>query len=152
MGRTVSRQRSRSPRWIHNSATGLSYAVIPAQTWLDALARSADLGGWLVTVDDAAEQAWLVDNFGGEETFWIGLTDAETEGSWRWAGGKPVSYANWAANEPNNMYGGEHFGVMNWLAPGEWNDMSPESAGAVNVRAAIVERGASPPQRGPGAG
>ena len=51
-----------------------------------------------------------------------------------------MSYKNWATDEPNNLGAGEHFGVMNWRGPGSWNDMSPSSAGASDVRAAIVER------------
>ncbi len=126
--------------WKANSATGSSYAAIPVQTWREAQGRAANLGGRLVTVDNAAEQAWLVETFGGSEPRWIGLTDANTEGAWRWAGGEAVSYENWAADEPNDMYDGEHFGVMNWRAPGAWNDMNAASAAYAGVRSAIIER------------
>ena len=139
-GRTVSVSRPLALTWIQNSATGSSYAVIPARTWLEGQAYAAELGGSLVTVDSAAEQAWLVRKFGGEENFWIGLTDVDTEGRWRWADGKPVAYTNWAVDEPNNVHDGEHYGVMNWRVPGVWNDMNAPSASASNVRAAIVER------------
>ncbi|MAF10808.1 hypothetical protein CMK11_10180 [Candidatus Poribacteria bacterium] len=122
-------------------ATGNSYRVIDAGTWRDGQAKAADQGARLVTIDDAAEQRWLVSTFGGTEPLWIGLTDAGSEGKWRWAGGEPASYTNWASREPNNMYAqGEHFVHMNWLAPGKWNDLGPGSAEWRRVTRAIIER------------
>lgn len=36
-------------------------------------------------------------------TFWIGFSDAATEGTFVWLDGAPVNYTNWAPNEPNNQ-------------------------------------------------
>ena len=135
----------RAPRlanWVVHPVTGHSYNVVDAPTWKAAQARAAELGGQLVTIDSAVEQDWLVSTFGGAEPFWIGLTDADSEGAWRWADGAPASYTNWAPYEPNNMFrAGEHLGVMNWWGlPGKWNDMNPASARKAGVIAAIIER------------
>ncbi len=139
--RAPARPAAASSRWVVNPATRNSYRVIEAGTWRDGQAKAADQGARLVTIDDAAEQKWLVSTFGGEEPLWIGLTDAGSEGAWRWAGGGPASYTNWADREPNNMYPqGEHFVHMNWLAPGRWNDLGPGSAEWRRVTRAIVER------------
>ena len=54
-----------------------------AMTWTAAEAYAQTLGGHLVTVDDAAEQAWLTSNFGGMSP-WIGFTDQAVEGTWVW--------------------------------------------------------------------
>lgn len=127
--------------WTVNPANGNRYRAVDVPTWHAGQAEAARRGAHLVAIDDATEQEWLVSAFGGVEPFWIGLTDAGTEGRWRWADGTPVSYTNWAADEPNNMYDqGEHYGVMNWRAPGKWNDMNEDSARMSNVRAAIIER------------
>ena len=129
--------RSGSP--ILNPATGHSYGVIDAPTWNAGQEMAARMGGHLVTIDDAAEQAWLESTFGGG-ALWIGLTDVDHEGRWEWTDGRRPSYTNWAVDEPNNMDPrGEHFAVMNWAQPGAWNDVNPESAVGSGVTGAIVE-------------
>ncbi|XP_078571595.1 uncharacterized protein LOC144859179 [Branchiostoma floridae x Branchiostoma japonicum] len=34
--------------------------------------------------------------------YWIGLTDRQSEGIWRWTDGTPLYYRNWAEGEPTN--------------------------------------------------
>ena len=80
------------------------------------------MGGHLVTVNDGAEQAWLVATFGGGSLYWIGFNDIAAEGSWVWVSGEPVTYTNWAGGEPNGS-GGEDAAVTNWQVPGFWNDL-----------------------------
>jgi len=142
--------------WIPHPTNGGSYRRVDARSWRAAQREAAKHGAGLVSIGRAAEQEWLVNTFGGDENFWIGLTDADTEGGWRWVDGPRATYTNWADAEPNNMYDqGEHPAVMNWRAPGKWNDMSASSGRASNVRAAILERpsrptaNASPRGRGP---
>ncbi len=90
-------------------------------SWAAAEAEAIASGGNLVAINDAAEQAYLVSEFGGVERLWIGLTDAASEGTFGWSNGDAVTYLNWAAGEPNNL-GNEDFTVMNWSGPGNWND------------------------------
>lgn len=53
---------------------------------------------------------------------WIGLSDSENEGDWRWTDGTAldVAAARWAAGEPNDWQG-EDCVVM--LPSSEWNDV-----------------------------
>ena len=56
--------------------------------------------------------------------FWLGLTDAAVEGTYRWESDNSlVNYTHWAVAEPNNMNGVED---CVWLYgagdPGFWND------------------------------
>ncbi|MBT3266394.1 hypothetical protein HN371_04525 [Candidatus Poribacteria bacterium] len=133
------RSPTRSGAPILNPATGHSYGVISAPTWNAGQEMAARMGGRLVTIDDAEEQAWLESTFGGE-ALWIGLTDVDQEGRWEWTDGQRPSYTNWAIDEPNNMDPqGEHFAVMNWAQPGGWNDVNPDSAVGNGVVAGIVE-------------
>ncbi|MFN9629193.1 MAG: lectin-like protein, partial [Cyanobacteriota bacterium] len=71
------------------------YTLSNAGTWSEAQAQAVSLGGNLVAVNDAAENQFLVDTFGGSESLWLGLTDAATEGSFQWANGEAATYSNW---------------------------------------------------------
>ncbi|OGK80658.1 MAG: hypothetical protein A2X52_05425 [Candidatus Rokubacteria bacterium GWC2_70_16] len=105
-----------------NPATGNWYDVVGPAPWADAEAAAVALGGHLVTINDAAEQAWLVATFGGSPDLWIGFNDIASEGSWVWVSGEPSAYTNWAVGEPNNAEGVEDAALMNWGIPGLWND------------------------------
>ncbi|WP_197172554.1 C-type lectin domain-containing protein, partial [Novipirellula aureliae] len=81
---------------------GRFYEMLPSQSWDNAEATAQLSGGHLVTINDAAEQAWIAETFGASGNFLIGLSDTETEGTFVWADGTPLSYTNWATGEPNN--------------------------------------------------
>ena len=92
-----------------------------AMYWLAAEAEAVAQGGHLVTINDATEESWLQTTFGTAK-LWIGFTDQETEGTWKWISNEPVTYTNWAPGEPNNFGGGEDYAVMNWSGI-KWNDL-----------------------------
>lgn len=102
---------------------GHSYLRSTSDTsWLNVNDEVRALGGNLVSIQDGAENAWILNNFGGG--IWIGLTDDSQEGTFSWVDGSPLSYTNWNAGEPNNS-GNEDYGVM--IAGGKWNDEPPTS-------------------------
>ncbi|MBE9072706.1 Calx-beta domain-containing protein [Microcystis sp. LEGE 08355] len=101
--------------------TPITYYLTTATTWTDAQAQAQAIGGNLVTINDAAENQFLVNAFGGSEYLWIGFTDAVQEGNWQWINGEPVTYTNWASGEPNNS-GNEDYAGLNWGGIGRWND------------------------------
>ncbi|NCR09221.1 MAG: hypothetical protein GPI95_13180 [Microcystis aeruginosa LG13-11] len=116
--------------------TPITYYLTTPTTWTDAQAQAQAMGGNLVTINDAAENQFLVNAFGGNESFWIGFTDAGQEGNWQWINGEPVIYTNWNPGEPNN-YKNEDYGAMNWWIGG-WNDFpNYTSANDSNVPSAI---------------
>jgi len=101
--------------------------------WGPCEAEAVLAGGHLVTINNAAEEAWLISTFGNTR-YWIGFTDQAQEGTWVWIAGDggywksgdpgSTSYVNWAPGEPNNMTPpawGEDYAVMNWSG-GKWND------------------------------
>lgn len=114
---------------MFNPATGHWYDVVSSGAsgaWTNAEAAANALGGHLVTINDAAEEAWLRATFGGSTRFWIGYTDAALEGNFVWSSGETPGFTHWNAGEPNDSMppaNGEDFTVLNWnTTTGAWND------------------------------
>ena len=61
-----------------------------AATWLDAAAFAEDNGGYLVSINDAAENEFVRQNI--SEISFIGLSDFENEGTLTWDSGEPYTY------------------------------------------------------------
>lgn len=106
---------------------GRTYHILEPSSWGVAQAAAVELGGNLVTVNDQAENDWLQQTFwswgGQQRSFWIGYSDAETEGTWEWASGETPGYENWSGS-PNNGNESEHYAHFrkDW-ADGTWNDL-----------------------------
>jgi Ca2+-binding RTX toxin-like protein len=101
---------------------GKFYLLSNAGTWKEAQAQAVSLGGNLVTVNDAAENQFLVNTFGGTEQLWIGLTDEVVEGQFKWVNGEAVTYTNWLINQPDNFGGNEDYVHLSGGTGGQWND------------------------------
>ncbi|NWR28870.1 MRC1 protein, partial [Tachuris rubrigastra] len=63
--------------------------------------------GYLTSIGDRYEQAYLTSLIGlsSEKYFWIGLSDMEERGSFKWVTGEGVLYTNWNAAMPGNERG-----------------------------------------------
>jgi len=56
----------------------------------------------------------------GGESYWIGLSDARTEGTFEWLDGSPVTFTKWNVGEPNDWGSNEDCAEIN--AAGGMND------------------------------
>ena len=114
---------------IPNTVNGHWYYLVGPTSWKDAEAQAVGLGGHLVTLNDEAENAWVLQTFGGESSLHIGFTDEGHEGQWTWISGEPVTYVHWNLGEPNNGMGAfphENVSAMYGGADpraGFWNDI-----------------------------
>lgn len=116
----------------YNPATGHTYYLLAQSTWSVAESEAVTLGGHLATINDAAEDDWVVttfSNFGGvQRGLWIGLTDQDHEGTFSWIDGDPSTYRHWEAGQPDNGGGSGAENYVNiWPKPGgrdpgTWND------------------------------
>ena len=99
-------------------------------------------GGHLVTVTSAEEEA-VVEELTQSVTShcWLGASDAENEGEWKWVTGEEFSYSDWYDDEPNNSCSNENYLVINCGASA-WNDTLCNSPYANHF---ILERNISYP-------
>lgn len=108
-----------------------------SMSWEDAKAFCEEQGGHLVTITSEEEQNAVyqyVSQFGIDADIWIGISDIESEGDWsHWVTGEEVTYTNWGENEPDNIDGGQDYGVIctgyrsgsgYYVEPGQWDDIA----------------------------
>lgn len=115
---------------IHVNATSYNghyyyiYSKV-ANSWENAKTYCENLGGYLASINNAAEDTALFNymkSMGYSEAY-FGLTDANDEGNWTWANGDPVKYLNWNKGAPNGGKS-ENYGMygMYYNSNGKWND------------------------------
>lgn len=91
----AARKREREGMWAINPDNRHAYKMIRCETREEAQERAAAQGAHLLTINDKAEQEWLLEVFGKRENFWIGLTAGSKEGEQQWDNGEPITYTNW---------------------------------------------------------
>ena len=120
--------------WVVNPANGHAYKRIQCKTWKDARTMAIAEGAHLVSINNEAEQKWLVEVF-GREPFLIGLTRLENQTEWQWTSGEPIAYTNWALRGLTTVQ--EAF-VFVSLIDGKWRIGTPESLQRVGI--ALLEK------------
>lgn len=124
---------------------GHTYYLLQAGSWTDSEDAAVSLGGHLVTINDALENQWILDNFNpiSAASYLIGFTDTAQEGTFAWTSGEAVTFTNFEPGEPNDFGIGEDFVMLR--QNGNWNDIS-NSPGNQGVLKGIVEIDAAVPE------
>jgi hypothetical protein len=122
---------------VSRPGTTSRYYLLPPMTWEGAMFQSARLGGELASVYDAAENEWVRATFTSGDDVWIGLSDGLYEEVFRWPDGSFPGYQNWAAGQPDNAGGLEHYVALR--ADGRWNDLrsDPMEYGGAPLRGVV---------------
>ena len=98
------------------------YAIAEGSSWSQAQASAKRLGGNLVTINSAEENIYVFKNFGFEDDvaissgYWIGLTDQESEGDWKWISSDDSSWSPYGWGEPGHEPNGN--GDHAWVKVG----------------------------------
>jgi hypothetical protein len=71
------------------------------RTWSSAESQCVVSGGHLAKIT-SADQNSAVHNLVGSKLVWIGASDSNTEGQWKWSDGTSLGYDNWMSKQPNN--------------------------------------------------
>ncbi|XP_058850066.1 C-type lectin domain family 4 member M-like [Acipenser ruthenus] len=106
-------------KWVESN--GKCYYFSPDKmNWNSSRASCVSMGADLVIIESEAEQKFLLENdkskplLGNAEknSYWIGLTDAATEGTWLWVDGTPLNdkAKYWHGNEPDDWKGEDSSG------------------------------------------
>lgn len=118
---------------VYNPANGHHYYLLTENTWTASRDEALTLGGYLVTINNAAENTFVYNTFsqfgGVSRGLWIGLNDKTSEGNFVWTG-PPSTYLNWGGNEPINQGGTTDHVHIFWPGDGRqpgWNDQNDVS-------------------------
>lgn len=137
---------------IGPNGNAYEYVEVPAITWDAANIGSSGseylgVSGHLVTISSATENNFVLSLLSAVEgSVWLGGTDTDVEGEWKWVTGEQfwqgdqsgtvgpdLFYANWLPGiEPNDCCQGEDYLTMfgqlvtstpGVSSPGNWNDL-----------------------------
>ncbi|XP_053743831.1 asialoglycoprotein receptor 1-like [Synchiropus splendidus] len=88
--------------------------------WLTSKKECENLNGHLVIIDSKQENDFVSKFF---QHIWIGLSDRDKEGKWKWVDGTALTGTNyWASGEPNNADSNEDCAEL-LRDSKEWNDV-----------------------------
>jgi len=113
-------------------------------SWAEANERCKRMGGRLVSIESKKESDFLLEKviprqmFRGEDNVWLGASDADAEGDWRWVTGNNLRFALWKTGEPNNVEGKEHYAVVRPFE-GEWYDVGTTNSNNVGFVCEWIE-------------
>ncbi|XP_048051416.1 CD209 antigen-like protein 2 isoform X2 [Megalobrama amblycephala] len=81
------------------------FISIEQKSWSDSRQYCRDHGGDLVIIRTEEKQRHITSLV--KDNVWIGLSDIENEGMWKWVDNSPLKQGFWDVGEPNNYHGDE---------------------------------------------
>uniref|UniRef100_A0A087YIV7 C-type lectin domain-containing protein n=3 Tax=Poecilia formosa TaxID=48698 RepID=A0A087YIV7_POEFO len=125
--RTISQERDElkakintinKPGWelFEGSAYYVSYGK---KTWEESRKYCQSKGADLMVINSSSKQV-----FGNkfQKYMWIGLTDQETDGIWKWVDGSQVNPTYWSSGEPNGQTQENCGNIKSFNLENSWND------------------------------
>ncbi|XP_050977576.1 CD209 antigen-like protein A [Labeo rohita] len=112
-------QCSDDPKWITYKRSSY-YISSEWKNWFESRQDCLQRGADLIIINDKEEQRFVT-KVTSANIVWIGLTDSDEEGVWKWVDGSTLTsgiWRFWRPGEPNKAIGDEDCAVTNF----EWAD------------------------------
>nr|XP_046234423.1 C-type lectin domain family 4 member M-like [Scatophagus argus] len=111
--------------WVYFN-NSFYYISSQKESWQESRIDCQQRGADLVIINSKEEQEFTR-RF--RRLIWIGLTDRDKEGTWKWVDGTPLTTSYWGTNEPNSHKGSdEDCGEIKFFDnENSWNDKPCET-------------------------
>ncbi|XP_053336235.1 C-type lectin domain family 4 member M-like [Clarias gariepinus] len=90
------------------------------KSWTESRQYCRERGADLVIINSREKQEFIANWLPGRQA-WIGLSDIDTEGEWKWVDGTRLTSGNWANKQPDN-YNNEDCAETGYPDGQHWND------------------------------
>ncbi|XP_058626522.1 CD209 antigen-like protein E isoform X2 [Onychostoma macrolepis] len=109
--------------WIYYKSS-FYFISSDGKSWTESRRYCTERGADLIIINNREEQDF-VKNISGYAHVWIGLTDSDEEGTWKWVDGSTLNSGFWWPGKPNYYTGNEDCALsyISW-----WYDYSCYSA------------------------
>ncbi|XP_051540892.1 C-type lectin domain family 4 member M-like isoform X2 [Myxocyprinus asiaticus] len=87
--------------WIYYQFS-FYYISSEIKSWNESRRYCIEKGADLMIINNTKKQDFLKEN-SGKENVWIGLTDSEKEGTWKWVNGKTLNSGFWRFGQPDGQ-------------------------------------------------
>ncbi|KAL3996240.1 C-type lectin domain family 4 member M [Sarotherodon galilaeus] len=104
--------------WVNVSGS-FYFTSSEKKSWQESRQDCVQRGADLVIISSQEEQNF-VNAF--KKRLWIGLTDSETEGTWKWVDGTPMNTSYWNHGEPNGDKKENCGHIDTYNSENSWND------------------------------
>ena len=105
------------------SFNGNYYCLIPGNyDWEEAMKLCQEMGGHLATVTSKEEDAFLYrlwKKSGVTNPCWLGATDKDEKGVWKWVTGEAFTYKGWSSGQPVST---KNHNYLEYYKDGWYND------------------------------
>ncbi|KAF4071637.1 hypothetical protein AMELA_G00275570 [Ameiurus melas] len=108
--------------WILVNSS-LYYIPTEEKNWTESREDCREKGADLVILNSIDEQEFIINQLGKKKRAWIGLSDRDTEGEWKWVDGTELKNGTgyWNKGEPNDVGNNEDCAEI-WTDKKAWND------------------------------
>ncbi|XP_048038216.1 C-type lectin domain family 4 member E-like [Megalobrama amblycephala] len=101
--------------WIYYQSC-LYFISSEKKNWIESRRYCTERGADLIIINNREEHEFVKKRF---DDFWIGLTDSDVEGRWKWVDGTNMTSGFWVDRQPDNYNDDED--CASTYSPG-WND------------------------------